>query len=178
MNRIGLNPAPSANSFKRCSKKKMDLTNGPVAERFADVRSASRVACVAALRAVVCELLRAVVATASEFSVVVIESLGVQRATLKFPDQGANVVLGVALECATCALGDVHVGEVDAQDLVDGGLGPRVLLLVDLDEQSSTDLLRFLVRVGPVWHVLDEVVAFTGEPILSGGDADSPSSAR
>ncbi|MEJ7744259.1 MAG: hypothetical protein WKF73_18015 [Nocardioidaceae bacterium] len=68
---------------------------------------------------------------------------------------------------------DLQQLEVLGQQLLDGGRGARVALLVDLDGEPAQRLVRLDGRAGPGRDDLAQVVPTLGERVLAGVDDDA-----
>nr|WP_220187304.1 hypothetical protein [Pseudonocardia pini] len=116
----------------------MDLTDRRLCNRLAHVLAAAMVAVVHGLDPVLDHPpALAVEPAAAELGVEGVEDLGRERSQLDRADQRQNMGPGEVLVGRPGRALHVEQQEMLLQDLADGGRGPWVQLLVDLDQQPS-----------------------------------------
>jgi hypothetical protein len=136
-------------------------------ERRADVRAAALVADVLAGRSVVDEALRtAVDPTPAQLGVKRVEGFRVDRPCLDLPEERADVLLEVLRVHLLRRDPDVQRLEVAVEELVEGGAGTWVPLLVHLVRETTERLLRLGLRARR--DDLAEVVPLAGDRVDPG----------
>ena len=83
----------------------------------------------------------AVIPAAGQFGCERVERLRVQRADPDLSQQGPDVLVDIALVTLTGALLNGELGQVLVQQLVNGGVGPRMAFLGNLVNQPDARLL-------------------------------------
>lgn len=157
----------------------MNLSNGRPGQAAADVGAAPAVALVR----LVCPVFDvrppvAVSPAATQLGVERVEHGSPQGADLLLADQGQDVPGGeVAVRGERCGL-DLEQIEVTLEQLLDGGGGLGIPLLVDLDHEPAQRLLRVRRSSRPGGDHLAEVVPPLGQRVDAGVHRDAEGAAR
>jgi hypothetical protein len=136
---------------ERAAQDEVNLADRGGAEWPAVVRSAAVVALVGGLGAVFGEGSSvAMVATATEFGVVGIEDVGIDRADLDLADQRVDVVPDVSAVGAKSCLVQLGQLQVPLDQLAEARVGPGLSPFVDLGLKPTDGSLGL---VGGLWRV-------------------------